>query len=99
MTPHTTDTLPVPPDVIVRVDLGDGSPVVDRADAFNWGPGAGPDGEGRILGYEELQRRAARGATRARCAALPRQLRPPRARTLRASPLVSDYLHVWMPLQ
>jgi hypothetical protein len=54
MQPHTTDTIPTNPGAIVRVDLGDGCPVVDRADAFNWGPGAGPEGEGRIQGFEVL---------------------------------------------
>ena len=51
---HTTDTIPVNPGAIVRVDLGDGAPVVDRAAAFNWGPGLGPEGEGRIKGFEVL---------------------------------------------
>jgi hypothetical protein len=65
MQPHTTDTIPTTPSAIVRVDLGDGCPVIDRADAFNWGPGAGPEGEGRIQGFEVLevpQRTAARTA-------------------------------------
>lgn len=54
MTPHTTDRCPVQPDALVVIDLGDGAPVVDRADAFNWGPGAGPEGEGRIVAYDVL---------------------------------------------
>ena len=54
MQQHTSNSNPTQPDAIVRVDLNDGTRVVDRADAFNWGPGAGPEGEGRIVAYDVL---------------------------------------------
>jgi hypothetical protein len=52
MIPHHTNTCPVSPDTYVRLDLGDGQltePQLARHCA--WGPGCGPDGEGRIHGY------------------------------------------------
>lgn len=57
MQPHTTNTCPVPPDTLVRYDLGDGCTGEDyirRAGNLDWGPGLGPDGEGRIVAYEVL---------------------------------------------
>lgn len=54
MIQHTTDSCPVDPDTMVRVDLGDGAPFMDRAGDLSWGPGAGPEGEGRIVQYETV---------------------------------------------
>jgi hypothetical protein len=54
MIEHTTDQCPVPPNSLVRYDLGDGRLYVKRAGGIAWGPGAGPDGEGRVLRYEVL---------------------------------------------
>ena len=54
MLEHTSDQPPVPADTLVRVDLGDGQPLIDRAGALYWGPGLGPDGEGRIQRYEPI---------------------------------------------
>ena len=52
MTPHLSNTCPVAPDAWVCIDLGDGvSHEAEQARTLNWGPGLGPDGEGRILGY------------------------------------------------
>lgn len=57
MLQHTTNSCPVHPDALVRFDLGDGGTGEDyvrRAGALSWGPGLGPDGEGRIRAYEVL---------------------------------------------
>jgi hypothetical protein len=51
---HTSTVCPVDPDALVAVDLGDGQPVVGRADAFAWHAFADDDGAGRILGYALL---------------------------------------------
>jgi len=45
---HVGDAAPVRADTLVAVDLGAGRPLVDRAGLLCWGPGMGPDGEGRI---------------------------------------------------
>jgi len=55
MPAHTTTLRPVPAAAIVTVDLGDGTDgYTDRADVFNWGDGAGPEGMGRIVSYAVL---------------------------------------------
>jgi hypothetical protein len=54
MIPHITNECPVSPDTLVVVHLADTSvadDLVDRAEAFNWGAGLGPNGEGRIESY------------------------------------------------
>lgn len=52
MIPHTTNTQPCADDCIVVVRLaGDPATYPGRAADFAWGPGAGPDGEGRIDAY------------------------------------------------
>ena len=51
MTNHTGNTCPVADECVVDVDIGDGQQYTDRADAFNWGEGPGPDGEGRVQRY------------------------------------------------
>ena len=64
---HTTDTIPTQPTTLVRIDLGDGCPLIGPAGEFSWGPGLGPEGEGRIQGYEVLDvpQRLLRAAHRA----------------------------------
>jgi hypothetical protein len=54
---HTGNDRPVPPDAIVLIDVGDGQQYADLARHFDWGPGAGPDAEGRILRYALLAER------------------------------------------
>jgi hypothetical protein len=54
--PHIGNACPVAPDTFVMVDLGDGPRYADYARHFAWGPGAGPDGEGRIYRYAVLAR-------------------------------------------
>lgn len=61
MTPHTAFTRPVAADALVLVDLGDGAPIVDRADALYWGAGLGPNEEGRIQAYRVIEHGAERG--------------------------------------
>lgn len=49
---HEGDVCPITPDCKVAVDLGDGSgPLHGQAREFNWGPGLGEGGAGRILRY------------------------------------------------
>ncbi|MBX3601021.1 MAG: hypothetical protein KF863_10375 [Rubrivivax sp.] len=58
MIPHTTNTQPCADDCIVVVRLaGDPATYPGRAAEFAWGPGAGPDGEGRIAAYAIVQPR------------------------------------------
>lgn len=52
---HDTNTRPVPSGMLVAVDLGEGRPLIDRADAFGWGPGLGPNGEGRIQRWTRIE--------------------------------------------
>lgn len=47
--PHVGDACPAPAGVMVAVDLGDGAPLIDRADHLYWGPALGPANEGRVL--------------------------------------------------
>lgn len=54
MKAHVGDACPVPPLTQVRVYLGEDAHECGYANEFNWGPGVGPDGEGRILRYEVL---------------------------------------------
>jgi hypothetical protein len=56
MKEHIGDACPVAPDETVRFDLGDGRIYVEQARSIYWGPGAGPNGEGRVLRYEVLNR-------------------------------------------
>jgi hypothetical protein len=51
---HTGNRCPLPADAVVRVDLGEGLPVQAEAGELDWGPGAGPAGEGRIHRYAVL---------------------------------------------
>ncbi len=46
---------PVPPGMLVAVDLGDGLPLVERAGLLCWGPGLGPNGEGRVLRWARIE--------------------------------------------
>lgn len=53
---HDTDARPVPADMLVAVDLGEGQrPLIDRAGVFDWGPGCGPAGEGRIHRWVRIE--------------------------------------------
>lgn len=45
---HTGNAAPVPSDVLVWFDLGEGRPMMDTAATLAWGAGLGPNGEGRI---------------------------------------------------
>lgn len=54
MIKHAGDECPVSPDTVVRVDLGSGCTLVGLASEYHWGPGAGDNGEGRILRYVAL---------------------------------------------
>jgi hypothetical protein len=54
MLPHVGAACPVAPDALVVVDLKDGEFYADKAGRFAWGPGAGPDGEGRIHRFAVL---------------------------------------------
>ncbi len=57
MKPHSGFVCPVDPNATVIYTLGDGEVYRGRAGDLNWGPGAGPDGEGRILHYEVVNPR------------------------------------------
>lgn len=52
---HDTDARPVPADMLVAVHLGEGRPLIDRAGVFDWGPGCGPAGEGRIQRWVRIE--------------------------------------------
>ena len=52
---HDTDTWPVPAAMLIAIDLGEGRPVIDRAGVFDWGPGCGPAGEGRIQRWARIE--------------------------------------------
>jgi hypothetical protein len=52
MKEHIGDACPVAPGETVRFDLGDGRIYVEQARDIDWGPGGGPNGEGRVLRYE-----------------------------------------------
>ncbi len=51
---HQGDVMPVSADTLVRVHLGPGDTHVGPAGEFYWGPGLGPEGEGRIESYDVL---------------------------------------------
>lgn len=57
--------MPVPSDTLVRIYLGPDDSHVGLAGEFCWGPGLGPEGEGRIDRYEVLAAVAATPALRA----------------------------------
>lgn len=57
---HTGDVMPVPAGTLVRVHLGPGDTHVGPAGEFYWGPGLGPEGEGRIESYDVLEVPSAR---------------------------------------
>lgn len=46
--------MPVPSDTLVRIYLGPDDSHVGLAGEFCWGPGLGPEGEGRIVSYQVL---------------------------------------------
>jgi len=46
---------PVPAGMLVAVDLGEGRPLIDRAAVFDWGPGCGPAGEGRVIRWARIE--------------------------------------------
>ena len=52
--------MPVSPDTPVRVHLGPDDSHVGLAGEFYWGPGLGPEGEGRIVSYDVLEAVGAR---------------------------------------
>jgi hypothetical protein len=51
---HLGDVVPVPADTLVRAYLAPDDSHVGLASEFTWGPGLGPDGEGRIVAYDVL---------------------------------------------
>ena len=57
--------MPVPSDTPVRVYLAPDDSHVGLAGEFYWGPGLGPEGEGRIVSYQVLAAVAATPALRA----------------------------------
>ena len=51
---HTGHTCPCPADTLVAVDLGDGELHTGPAASWAWGPGAGPEGQGRIHSWAPI---------------------------------------------